>query len=106
MPGPDDKPEPDALAEWADSEPTVIDGAPLAEGVPQEFSDQVTRASDLAPMLEDARARGVEDGCRSCFSEGQADALIALRSLLLERGATNEHTVHVVAAVRKRMTKL
>lgn len=95
----------DRESEW-DDDPTVLDGGEPVENVPDEFSDQVTRANDLAPVLEEARERGVEYGCQKCYVEGQEDAIGALRSLMLECGATNESVAATIAHVRLRLTKL
>lgn len=95
---------PDPVLEWGD-DPTLLDSGQFVQAIEAD-SDQITKPNAIAPMLEDARAKGHEEGCRSCYSEGQADALIALRSLLLEKGATNDHAAHVIAAVRQRLTKL
>ena len=95
--------------EWNDHAATVLDGNPLAaapEAVPEEFSDQVTRASDIASVLADARAAGREAGCAACFTEGQEDAIGALRSLMFENGAANDEVAATVAHVRLRLTKL
>ena len=91
----------DREAEWGKDDPTALD-----EGVPAEISDQVTRANDLAPVLEEARERGVEYGCNKCFVEGQEDAISALRSLMFECGDSNESVANAVAHVRLRLTKL
>ena len=96
----------DKDAEWGNDDPTVLDGSKPVEAVPEEFSDQVTRANDLAPVLEEARERGVEQGCKTCYAEGQEDAISALRSLMLERGASNKSVAATIAHVRLRLTKL
>jgi hypothetical protein len=83
--------------EWdEDTEVTVFRSQP----------DEVTAPHAVTAGLAEAFEKGKEHGCRGCFQtgydEGHADALVALRSLLLERGASNDHVVHVLAAVRKR----
>lgn len=109
MSGPDDADTPGPDAEWGNDAPTVLDLTPLAdtpEAVPEEFSDQVTRATNIAPLLEEARASGREAGCTSCYVEGQEDAIAALKSLMFERGAANDEVAATVAHVRLRLTKL
>lgn len=98
----------DREAEWSssDDDSTVLDGRTPVEAVPEEFSEQVTRANDLAPVIEEAHERGVERGCNTCYAEGQEDAIGALRSLMLERGAANDEVAATVAHVRLRLTKL
>jgi hypothetical protein len=94
----DDDPE----QEWSDAPATVLDGAPVVE------SGSVTAPHDVQalPGFDVGRARGKDEGCRACWTEGQEDALGALRHVLLERGLTNDETAHLVLAVRGRLTSL
>ena len=85
--GPDD--------EWDD--PTVATGAPL-----DAVRDEITKPHDLGPILQEAR----QAGCEACYAEGQADALIALRSLLYEKGAPADEVDAVLSAVRARLVRL
>jgi hypothetical protein len=87
--------------EWDDAR-TILD----AIVVP--VADPVTAPHDLQalPGFEVGRSKGKDEGCRACWSEGQEDALGALRSILLERGLTNEEAAHLVLLVRGRLTSL
>lgn len=106
MPTPDDTPEVDAAIEWAESQPTTLDPGQFVEAIDAEASEQVTKPHALAPIIEEARAAGVEAGCRNCYAEGQEDAIGALKSLMLEKGAANDEVAATVAHVRLRLTKL
>lgn len=96
----------DRESEWSNDSPTVLDGGALTEAVPEEFSDQVTRTNDIAPVLEEAHKSGVEQGCSTCYEEGQEDAIAALKSLMFETGSANDEVAATVAHVRLRLTKL
>lgn len=96
MPDPDDTPDP---SEWSD-DLAATEVAPV-EAVPEEFSDQVTRHNDLQPLIDDVRDKGFVRG----FAAGQDDCLGALRSLMFEKGASNDEVRATVAHVRVRLTK-
>jgi hypothetical protein len=94
----DDTPTPGEF----DDVPTALDPTVIAESVPSAIHDVVTASNDLGPVLDQARDVGFNRG----WVGGQDDALVALRSLLLERGSPNDEAAHVVAAVRARLTRL
>ena len=102
-----DEETPGPEAEWGDSAPTVIDGAPLAEGVPSEISDQITRTTDLAPVLDEARAAGILEGRADVrdedFRAGVDAALTALHVYLIENNFDTGQRVGILNQVRKRV---
>jgi hypothetical protein len=98
---PTDDDTPDPADEWSDPDPTISTGAPLV--IP---SEEVTRPNDLGPVLEEARLRGRDEGCKACYEEGQDDALIGVRAFLISEGATEERIEVVLAGARQRFTKL
>lgn len=89
----DDTPE----GEWDHEAPTLITGDPIPEHV-----EEVTKPHDLGPVLHEAR----QAGCEACYAEGQQDALVALRSLLYERGLPDDEVVAIVEAVKARLVRL
>ena len=96
----------DPAAEWADEDaPTKHDATVIAELA----IEPVTAPHDLrslASSVEEEVAKARDAGCLSCFSEGQEDVLNALRSLMLETGASNDEVAHTIKRLRGRLTKL
>lgn len=99
----DDTPGPEEFD--AEQAKTILTAIPLDAVVEAPIED-VTKPHDLAPVLEEARLRGRDEGCRACYEEGQEDALTALRSLLYEKDTPEDEVLAVVAAVRARLVKL
>lgn len=100
-PPPDDD---DPAGDWPDADPTILDGAFL-----EPVADPVTAPHDLAALAaspEAAPERSLDARFAAVYAEGQEDTLGALRSVLLERGLTNEETAHLVLLVRSRQTAL
>lgn len=58
----------------------------------------------LALQIEVAKAR--EDSCRSCFGEGQEDAISAFMLVFREHDMTDEEIAHTVLAARQKLTRL
>lgn len=97
----------DPAADWVDAEKTTLD-EDLIEAIPAAASEPVTAPHDVQqlPGYEVGRRAGREEKARVCYEEGQEDVKAALRSVLLERGLTNEETAHLVLAVWERRTLL
>ncbi|HXJ49412.1 MAG TPA: hypothetical protein VNF91_09620 [Candidatus Acidoferrum sp.] len=96
--------EDDPAADWPEDAPTQLNATVVAEA-----RDQVTAPHDLrrlASSVEEEVAKARDAGCLSCFSEGQEDVLNALRSLMLETGASNDEVAHTIKRLRGRLTKL
>ena len=89
----------------AEQAPTILTAVPL-DAIPERAPEEITKPRDLAPVLEEARMRGRDEGCKACYSEGQEDALIALRSLLYEKGTPDNEVEPILAEVRARFVKL
>lgn len=100
-------PDDDPAADWVDPEKTTLD-EDLLEAIPAAASEPVTAPHDVQslPGYEVGRRAGREEKARVCYEEGQEDILEALRSVLVERGLTNEEAAHLVLAVRGRRTPL
>lgn len=97
LPDEDDDPAKD----WSEGDPTALDRTVVAT------TDPITAPHDLTAIAHEAEIeKARDDACRTCFTEGQEDALGALRSVLLARGLENEPTAHLVLAVRQQLTKL
>lgn len=95
MAGPDDD---DPSKDWGEADPTTLDRTVVAT------TDPITAPHDLRPLAVEAEAsRARDDGYRKGFAEGQADAIAALRSVLLGRGLSNEEAAHIVLAVRQQL---
>lgn len=93
--------EDDDRAREFDAAPTVLEIGPLSP-IPEAFVEETTAPSGIGQAIAEAR----EGGCSACYEEGQEDALSALRSFLLWRGADNAGAEAWVEAVRSRLTRL
>ena len=81
-------------AEWEQAGKTELDKTAV-----RPVSDVITAPHDLAAIagsIETEISKARDEACRLCWGECQADAIAALRSILLERGLTNDETAHVV----------
>lgn len=94
----------DPAADWPEEAKTQLDVTAV-----RPVAEVITAPHDVAAIagsLEAEIAAAREDSCRACWSEGQNDTLDALKSVLLERGLTNDETANVVLMVRGRLTRL
>jgi len=85
------------------------DDDPAAEwaGVPKTLPDgQITPASGLDTVIEEARKRGQKEGCAACFPKGQEDAIAAVERVMRWHGMTDAEIRPIIAAVRAELTKL
>jgi len=81
---------------------TIADAAPIIELDP----DTAPHRLDKLPGYEIGLRAGREQNARACYEEGQEDIFGALRSVLIERGLTNDEAAHLVLLVRGRSTPL
>lgn len=83
----------DPADDWKNAPITPLDG-------------QITPASGIDGVIEEARKRGHVDGCRTCFPEGQNDAVQSFAKIMRRHGLTETEIVHIVAAAREQMRKV
>jgi hypothetical protein len=91
----------DPSKEW-DADPTIIDELPE-----QPASRDTTAPHDLrhlAVSTEVAIAR--DEACQHCYTEGQDDAISALKLVLREHDVPDDQGAHIVLAVRNKLTRL
>jgi hypothetical protein len=93
----------DPNVDWeAEVGATIADAAPVMELDPETAPHHV----DKLPGYEIGLRAGREQKARVCYEEGQEDIFGALRSVLIERGLTNDEAAHLVLLVRGRSTPL
>ncbi len=81
----------------------------LDKTVVRPVSDVITAPHDLAVIagsVEAEIAAAREDACRSCYSEGQRDAVSAFMLIFVENGLTQDEIKNVVLKAEGRMTRL
>jgi hypothetical protein len=81
---------------------TIVDAALVLELDP----DTAPHRLEKLPGYEIGLRAGREQKARACYEEGQEDIFGALRSVLIERGLTNDEAAHLVLLVRGRSTLL
>jgi hypothetical protein len=81
---------------------TIVDAAPVTELDPETAPHRL----DRLPGYEIGLRAGREQKARACYEEGQEDIFGALRSVLIERGLTNDEAAHLLLLVRGRSTPL
>ena len=103
MGGPPDDSDP-AILDWPEGEKTELD-----KTVVRPVSDVITAPHDLAAIagsVEAEIAAAREDACRSCFGEGQRDAVSAFALTFRDEGLTEEEIKNILLTVEGKLTRL
>lgn len=94
----------DPILDWDESAKTQLDVTAV-----RPVSEVITAPHDLAAIagsLEGEIAAAREDACKSCYGEGQRDAVSAFMLVFLEHGLTEDEIKNILLAVEGKLTRL
>ena len=94
----------DPAIDWPEGEKTELD-----KTVVRPVSEVITAPHDIAAIAGSVEAEisiAREEGCRSCYGEGQEDAIGAFRLVFRRHGMSDEEIMLTVREARGKLTRL